>query len=32
MKNLGEIFHETEVFIHGVSNADLDRANVIGIA
>ena len=28
---MGEILHETEVMIHGVSIVDLDWAKVIGI-
>ena len=28
---VGEILHETEVMIHGVSNVDLGWAEVIGI-
>ena len=31
IKILGEILHETEVMIHGVSIVDLDWAEVIGI-
>ena len=31
LTKLGEILHETEVIIHGVSIVDLDWAEVIGL-